>query len=264
MPDPRRLAGNLGDLVKHAVLMEVVTRWGDRHPEGRYVETHAGYLAYGPEDLDLDAADPSRRRALQGVRRALGRGDDLGLWGHVTKVALDLDRWYGSLAGLSVVAPEGLRLDGFDLGDDQVRSFDHHLRVRVRQADGFSGVLGEAPERRDQLVFVDPFWDVDDSLRVRQLLARCPSVVVWAPVDDTRDGASLHALGLDVLEVRWADPPAGGLLGCAMGFQGVPHALWDAWKVYRRFESAFATEDETRLTARNWIAGVEGPAAYFG
>lgn len=62
MADQKSNAGNLGDLIKHMLLVEIVKLYSARTAGWTYFETHAGYYTYPVEQLRNQEGDWSGER----------------------------------------------------------------------------------------------------------------------------------------------------------------------------------------------------------
>lgn len=203
MADQRRHAGNLGDVVKHAIWVDVARAWQARQPGARWVETHAGFHHYTAASLGADAWDAGRAPTLGPLSDALAAGTDLGVLGAVLAGWLPHRRYPGSLVAVAEAAP-GLALRGFDLGADQVASFVGDDRMEVTRGDGFAGVAGA------DVVVCDPFWDDAQTWsQVADLSNRVDALLVWFPGRADLAPAAWQALGLDGVQVCWPQARSG-------------------------------------------------------
>lgn len=188
-------AANFGDVVKHAVLCEVMVR---ERPV-RYLESHGGKLTYDLADLvpgpggvwdflELARADEvlSRSAYAQSLRSSAGTRDRPGTYpGSIALAAAHLP------AESRVVAFELVPASASELADG-LASMGRPATVEV--ADGLSGVCEVA--RSGDLAFLDPFdvHERGDALTSAEafceLAARGLSTVLWYAIYDPSESAA--------------------------------------------------------------------------
>jgi 23S rRNA A2030 N6-methylase RlmJ len=233
MADQTKNAGNIGDVIKHAIVPAATEEFSRVHPGGwLYVETHAGFYHYPKPD----AWKGEQKRSV-GVIEQSGRVAELGPYGRV--LADD-----ASAGDVSLKA-----IYGRDVGAEQVASFRRRSsRIHVSQDDGYQ--VGAGLPGVPRLILVDPFWDDKGELkRVRQLLSEEPSVMVWYPL--SKRSAAFRSWQRDSrlcsieLEFAFHDSTNGWAeqdqKGAGLTFQGIPPAAFDrAVEVARVLQSIFA------------------------
>ena len=193
-------AGNHADVLKHVVLVSILTRLIEKTKPVRYIETHAGAGGY---DLRSAAAQKNREYA-NGIGRLVDIDDAPAA---VTRL-VDLVRLYnrgpalhyypGSPQLASSLLRANDRLYLFELHGAEHAALTRKLgadgRVIALREDGLRGCIGlvPPPERR-ALLFVDPSYEVkDEHERVVAALANAHRrfatgvYAVWYPVIDRR------------------------------------------------------------------------------
>ncbi len=217
-------AANFGDVMKHAILGEVIAHQQPR----RYLESHGGRLEYPLASLEpgpggvwdfLDLADGSdvladsvyaqQLAATAGTRSAPGR-------------------YPGSIALADAGLPDGAEVVAFELVGSSADDLAEGLAARGRPAtvtvaDGLAGVCDLA--RPDDLVLLDPF-DVHErgarysAAEAFSVLAACgvPTLLWYAIYDPDDAGTWISALAGGP-ESGWrcrliGRTAEGGLAGC--------------------------------------------------
>lgn len=242
-------AGNHADVLKHAVLLDVLEYFNRKDKPWFYIDTHAGGGCYA-----LQAGSSGRTpEADEGIGR-LWAGDDLpGLLDNYREAVRTFNPqgsllfYPGSPALAMTRAREHDRLRLFELHpadfDALQRTFaGEDARVQVRRADGFSGLksLLPPPSRRG-LVLIDPPYEVKDDYRrvvdaVKDALRRFAigTYAVWYPMLARSEARALPerlaALGaeswLDVrLAVRAPARDGFGLFGSGLFIINPPWVL---------------------------------------
>lgn len=220
-------AANFGDVVKHAVLCDVISRI---RPQ-RYLESHGGRLAY-----DLAALDPGPGGVWDYLELAGRDGSvDDSVYGRLVSAAAGRPDDPGTYPGSVALAHECLAAEAeivvYELVDASAADLRDGLARRGRAAevivgDGLAGVCAVAAP--GDLVLLDPF-DVlagDGTLTAaaafRTLASRGVATLLWYAIydpADTGDWISASTAGLDVWAIRLiGDTSLGGLAGC--GFLG--------------------------------------------
>ena len=241
-------AGNVADVLKHALLARMLDHLGRKDAPYRFVDTHAGIGLYdlageeagrtgewqdgigrleAPFAADVEAVLEPYRAVLARIRDRFGPSAYPGS----PLVALDRMR-PGDRAILCELHPEDrLTLAG------RVR---RDRRAKVLWLDGWVGLgsLVPPPERRG-LVLIDPPYEVPGELAAagRNLLGavrRWPTgtVALWYPV---KDGAGVDALVANVaaalprpglrIELTAAKPDGTGLAGSGLLVVNPPWTL---------------------------------------
>lgn len=248
MADQTKNAGNIGDVIKHAIVPAVATDFGRGHPGGWvYAESHAGFYDY-PTPRRWKG---EQKRAV-GVIEQSGRMAELGPYGRVLASCLAAGVYPGSIRVVnesSAGLPFLIGIYGRDLGTKQVDSFQgRSRRVHVGSGDGYqiASVLPAAP----RLILADPFWDDPKELtRVQRLLNDEPHVMVWYPLSKRSAAFRVwhrHARLCSVeLAFAFHDAANGWAgqdqKGAGLAFQGIPQAGFDrAVDLARILQSIFA------------------------
>lgn len=242
-------AGNHADVLKHAVLLDVLEYFNRKDKPWFYIDTHAGGGCYA-----LQAGSPGRTpEADEGIGRLWARDDLPGLLDNYREAVRTFNPqgsllfYPGSPALAMTRAREHDRLRLFELHpadfDALQRTFaGEDARVQVRRADGFSGLksLLPPPSRRG-LVLIDPPYEVKDDYRrvvdaVKDALRRFAigTYAVWYPMLARSEARALPerlaALGagswLDVrLAVRAPARDGFGLFGSGLFIINPPWVL---------------------------------------
>ncbi|GAB6067196.1 23S rRNA (adenine(2030)-N(6))-methyltransferase RlmJ [Methylothermus subterraneus] len=189
-------AGNHADVLKHWLVVEILSYLNAKETPWAYIDTHAGG---GVTDLNSEYA-----RKLCEFQTGIGR-----LWreralapaGLATYLKLvedfnpggALSRYPGSGALAQRLARPGDRLHLFELHPadylNLTRIFAHKRRVHCYREDGFTGLLGVLPPpSRRGVILIDPSYEVErDWTRVSQAVraarARFPQGIylIWYP-----------------------------------------------------------------------------------
>jgi 23S rRNA (adenine2030-N6)-methyltransferase len=207
-------AGNFADVMKHALLTQLVHGLQKKEKGFLYLDTHAGRGAY---DLSVAATGDTLARKPEwpnGVGRLTGRGDlPLAVAEYVTLVEkFDASRRAGAEGGLGgdggikfypgspwfvrelARAQDRLALCEKQPGECAVlkEEFLFSARTTVQETDGYGAVRAmlPPPERR-ALVLIDPPFEAQDEFAqvvaaLREGLRRFPSGVlaVWYPLTE--------------------------------------------------------------------------------
>lgn len=219
-------AANFGDVIKHAVLCEVVKA---ENP-GRYIESHGGRLQY-----DLGGLDPGPGGVWDFLTYAAHSGSLAGsaYTELVTSTCGSVDTpgvYLGSIAIADALLRPGAEVIAFEFVESSADSLRSGLSARGRPAtvtvsDGLAGVCEIS--REGDLVLIDPFevHARDGSLSAAEAFAavakRNVAVLLWyaiyeptdssAWVDDVTSDLSWHRRVVGGSSI-------GGLAGC--GFVG--------------------------------------------
>ena len=233
MADQRKNAGNIGDVIKHAILPALALIF-DKSQNGAwlYCETHAGFYEY-PLNL-LHNADGN-----WSGERAWGIGlihqqhyQRLGLYGRELQLCIPQDVYPGSIRLVDAVVSSNATIHGRDKLDDPVASFGgKSRRIAVSKGDGYE-MIGQLP-RQPRLVFCDPFWeDEDESAKAQDIVQHEDAVIVWYPLSDyaAKYRKWQDANRLSFVEVQFSDykPRKGGwsgqgdLKGAGLTIKGLP------------------------------------------
>jgi 23S rRNA A2030 N6-methylase RlmJ len=234
MADQTKNAGNIGDVVKHAIVPAAAEVFGHEHPGGWvYAETHAGFYDY----LTPGGWKGEQKRAV-GVIEQSGRVAELGPYGRVLANCLATGVYPGSIRIVDEAfadLPSLTGIYGRDVGDEQVDSFQgRSSRVHVGRGDGYEIASALPPAPR--LILADPFWDDPAELnRVQRLLGGEPSVMVWYPLSRRSEAFRVWHRNARLCSVELAfafHDAANGWAGqdqkgAGLAFQGIPPAGFD-------------------------------------
>ncbi|MFC6199650.1 23S rRNA (adenine(2030)-N(6))-methyltransferase RlmJ [Ponticaulis profundi] len=257
-------AGNRADLLKHAVLCNVLnTLVKDKQPIF-YVETHAARGLYDlsskeaqkgaeyPEGIgqlwNLKRTPPLLAPHLDEVKK-VNPGDKLQFYPGSPKIAGSILRKTDRMAFFELHPQEIAHLETNFKDDD---------RVQIRKADGYRGALSLAPRGKEQMVvLIDPSYETMDDLEalvdwVPRALRRWPNaiIMIWLPLfkDNREDefGAYLADLAPGGISgARWPDDPdsRSALAGTAMISYRIPQkAVEDSAKIADICETLWAQQ----------------------
>ena len=190
-------AGNHADVLKHYVLFEILSYYGQKGKPYWYIDTHAGAGQYdlkGPQAAQnaeyLEGVGrlweqsqlPPALVAFLGALRAFNSGPDLRIYPGSPLLAGSLVRDEDRML-LYEMHPADLRAL-------QARFKASGRQVRVRGEDGFAGLVGILPPpTRRAVILIDPPYEVKaDYRRVEEVLSaalkRFPqgTYVLWYPL----------------------------------------------------------------------------------
>ena len=236
-------AGNFADLVKHAALLQVLSRlMADRGPV-TVIDTHAGRGVY-----DLAGVEARKSgEAEAGIVRLLAATDAPAELGILTAAVQKLN---GRGAARRYPGSPWLIADALRPGDSylacELRPDEHgalgqmmnaRRGVRTACADGYAAAASQAPAMGKVLVLIDPpFERADDYQRIVETLAavrgRNPAAMalVWLPLKDLEtfdaflrdleDGVEAPVLVAETRMRPLADPLK--MNGCALVLLGAP------------------------------------------
>jgi 23S rRNA (adenine2030-N6)-methyltransferase len=249
-------AGNYADVLKHALLVQLIRSLQRKERGFVFVDTHAGRGSY-----DLSAASQGDSRA----REPEWPGGIGGLWerrdappevGEYLDLCHSFDRSQGNLSAQPRFYPGSPRIarlcarpqDRLELWERHPaecaalrKQFQGERRVSVHAADGYGALRACLPPReRRALVLIDPpfeaqreWSDVSDAIRTGA--ERFPGGVyaVWFPLTGRANAAGLVKLlgsfGIPVLVVEMlAEPEAVRMRGCAVAVVNPPWRFDDA------------------------------------
>lgn len=188
-------AGNFADLVKHAILLDLLQRMQGPEPL-TVIDTHAGRGLY---DLSGDGA--RSREAETGIARLMSAEIMPPELAALAKAVRDRNgseavRWY---PGSPVLVAERMKdrdtYRGFELRPEEAEVLAATLRpwpaASAAEADGYEAVSEAlSPTGRDLVLIDPPFERPDDYLRAveaaRTVRARAADAVVaiWLPIKD--------------------------------------------------------------------------------
>lgn len=258
MADQRRNAGNIGDVVKHAILPHFVLSHGaSQESDWAYCETHAGFYDYSLDLLKDGASWKGERAWSVGILESSGQLDALGAYGKELQKGLKAGVYPGSIrvvASLSDPARPS-RILGWDIGEEQVASFAGCSdSIVVKNADGYGSI--ESLSEKNRLVFCDPFWTAkEETSKVIALVERESAVIVWYPLSQNtesfRKWSELQSHS--IVEVRFHNYVGGkngwagqDMQGSGMMVKGLPESAIDgAIEVGRRLQAIFDGKTHT-------------------
>jgi 23S rRNA (adenine2030-N6)-methyltransferase len=236
-------AGNIADVVKHAILARILTHLAEKSAAYRVIDTHAGAGLY-----DLHAAPAERTGEWRGGIGRLLQVDADGtvaadvralLAPYLAAVAAsnspgELRRYPGSpLIALSLMRPDD-RLVACELERGAAAALTANLRrdprARAVAIDGWLALNAylPPPERRGLVVIDPPFEDKEEFARLGEALVAAlrkwatGTYLVWYPIKERAAPDRLASLlrrsasatgakaGLTILraEFAWSSPPA--------------------------------------------------------
>ena len=196
-------AGNFADVMKHVLLLQLLTRLNAKDKPYRYVDTHGGAGKY---DLSTSAAQKSGE-FLNGIHRLVKLDDSItrnapeGVKQYL-KVVEDMREGSGKGAypGSPWFALEGMRdIDKATIFEMQKDVFQQlYMNIRDRRAglherDAYEGLLGVIPPKEKRgLVMIDPPYEIErkDFPQLVELMVaaykKWPTGVfaVWYPIKD--------------------------------------------------------------------------------
>ncbi|MBL8447764.1 MAG: 23S rRNA (adenine(2030)-N(6))-methyltransferase RlmJ [Zoogloeaceae bacterium] len=190
-------AGNHADVLKHAVLVDVLHHFNQKEKPWSYVDTHAGAGCYALEGAQAGQTEEFRG----GIARLWGRSDLPPMLAQYVAAVAAFNtagalRYY---PGSPALAANCLRRD------DRMRLFELHStdaprlgkyfrddgrRVRVDQGDGFAALTSVLPPpSRRGVVLMDPSYEIKaDYRRVAEALSEglrrfaTGTFILWYPL----------------------------------------------------------------------------------
>jgi 23S rRNA (adenine2030-N6)-methyltransferase len=256
-------AGNHADVLKHAVLVQVLRYMLLKDKPFTLIDTHAGAGGYSLEGRYAQ----KKAEYAQGVARLWARQDlpppladyvalvrqfngGAGPGPHAAHVAFE--QYPGSPAFAQMLLRPQDRLRLFELHPTDHRILAAYLGARpntqVTQGDGFAALKGELPPpSRRGVVLIDPSYELKGDYAkavgaLREALARFAEgvLIVWYPQLATIESAQLpHRLQAAAdalakkgwlharLTVQQPDERGFGLLGSGLFIANPPHVLHD-------------------------------------
>lgn len=233
MPDQRKNAGNIGDVVKHAILPELVSLFDKQQKvEWVYCETHAGFYEYPLELLRTQKGNWSGERAWGIGLIQPQHFQKLGLYGKQLGVNIPRGVYPGSISLVDSLASTKAVIRGRDIKEEQVASYQgKSQRVDVVKGDGYQMLAEMSSSPR--LVFCDPFWKgSQEATKVQALLESEEAVVVWYPLSTktVRHQKWQQRTAYSFIEIEFIDyrPRKGGwsgqgdMKGAGLTMKGLP------------------------------------------
>lgn len=226
-------AGNHADVLKHAVLVEVLDYYNRKDKPYLYVDTHAGAGCYGLEG----GFAAKKGEFLEGVGRFWGqlpRAEMLRAYLDVVRnfnASGDLTLYPGSPAVALECMRAGDKMRLFELHSSDApllnALFAHEAaRVQIRREDGFKGLISVLPPpTRRAVVLIDPPYEIKTDYQVVvSTLANAikrfatGTYIVWYPLlqrpEARRLPEQLGRLGTDSwlrVELSVRRPPRDGI-----------------------------------------------------
>lgn len=214
-------AGNHADVLKHAILLDVLEYFNRKEKAWYYVDTHAGAGCYA---LEGAAPDRAALEADEGIGRLWTRTDLPELLGAYRDAVRQFNPrghlvfYPGSpaLAMLRARAQDRLRLFELHPADHDAlqRTFvGESERVQIRRADGFAALRGLLPPpSRRALVLIDPPYEVKEDYRhvldtLKDALRRFPTgtYALWYPMLARAQARALPTRLAELGATSWLD-----------------------------------------------------------
>jgi len=236
-------AGNFADVMKHVLLLQLLTRLNAKDKPYRYIDTHAGAGKY---DLSLSPAQKSGE-FLTGNHRLVQLGDmekrqaPEGVQQYLKLVEnIRAEQGKGTYPGSPWFALQAMReIDKatvFEMQRDvfqQLRQNIRDKRMGLHERDAYEGLLGVIPPKEKRgLVMIDPPYELErkDFPQLVELLhnayKKWPTGVfaVWYPIKDRamieRFEKKMMKTGIRrqlICEICiWPDDTPVGLNGCGL------------------------------------------------
>ncbi|MBS0543950.1 MAG: 23S rRNA (adenine(2030)-N(6))-methyltransferase RlmJ [Proteobacteria bacterium] len=213
-------AGNHADVLKHAVLLELLDYFNRKDKPWFYIDTHAGGGCYA---LDSDQAGKTAEFA-DGIGRLWGRDDLPEMLARYVAAVRQFNPhgrllfYPGSPALAMTCARAQDRLRLFELHpadyESLQRTFNGEVeRVQVRKADGFGALKGLVPPpSRRAVVLIDPPYEVKEDYRrvvevLKDAMKRFPTgtYALWYPMLARPEARQLHDRLADLGAESWLD-----------------------------------------------------------
>ena len=236
-------AGNFADVMKHVLLLQILTRLNQKDKPYRYIDTHGGAGKY---DLSTSEAQKSGE-FLNGIHRLVKLDDSIkrnapeGVQQYLKIVEkMREGSGKGAYPGSPWFALEGMReIDKatiFEMQRDVFQQLYYNVRDKragLHERDAYEGLFGVIPPKEKRgLVMIDPPYEVErkDFPQLVDLIAtaykKWPTVVfaIWYPIKDRamidRFEKKMIKTGIRrqlICEVCvWPDDTPVGLNGCGL------------------------------------------------
>ncbi len=236
-------AGNFADVMKHVLLLQILTRLNQKDKPYRYIDTHGGAGKY---DLSTSAAQKSGE-FLNGIHRLVKLDDSIKRNApEGVKQYLDIvekmreGSGKGAYPGSPWFALEGMRETDkatiFEMQRDVFQQLYMNIRDKragLHERDAYEGLLGVIPPKEKRgLVMIDPPYELErkDFPQLVELIVaaykKWPTGVfaIWYPIKDRamieRFEKKMFKTGIRrqlVCEVCvWPDDTPVGLNGCSL------------------------------------------------
>ena len=213
-------AGSHADVLKHCVVLELLSYFNRKDKPWHYIDTHAGGGCYA---LESERAGKTAEHE-EGIARIWGRTDlPAPLAAYREAVAQfnphgRLVFYPGSPALAMTMARPQDRLRLFELHPADFESLERTFageteRVQCRKADGFAGLKSLLPPvSRRALVLIDPSYEIKDDYRkvvdcVKDAMRRFPTgtYAVWYPLLARSEARNLPKRLADLGAQSWLD-----------------------------------------------------------
>lgn len=236
-------AGNFADVMKHVLLLQILSRLNNKDKPYRYIDTHGGAGKY---DLSTSEAQKSGE-FLNGIHRLIKLDDSIkrnapeGIQQYL-KIVKKMRESFGKGAypGSPWFALEGMReIDKatiFEMQRDVFQQLDQNIfdkRAGLHERDAYEGLLAVIPPKEKRgLVMIDPPYELErkDFPQLVELIAaaykKWPTGVfaVWYPIKDRamieRFEKKMFKTGIRrqlICEICvWPDDTPVGLNGCGL------------------------------------------------
>ncbi|MEK5768293.1 23S rRNA (adenine(2030)-N(6))-methyltransferase RlmJ [Acinetobacter schindleri] len=236
-------AGNFADVMKHVLLLQILSRLNNKDKPYRYIDTHGGAGKY---DLSTSEAQKSGE-FLNGIHRLIKLDDSIkrnapeGIQQYL-KIVEKMRESFGKGAypGSPWFALEGMReIDKatiFEMQRDVFQQLDQNIfdkRAGLHERDAYEGLLAVIPPKEKRgLVMIDPPYELErkDFPQLVALIAaaykKWPTGVfaVWYPIKDRamieRFEKKMFKTGIRrqlICEICvWPDDTPVGLNGCGL------------------------------------------------
>ncbi|MCK8640784.1 23S rRNA (adenine(2030)-N(6))-methyltransferase RlmJ [Acinetobacter schindleri] len=236
-------AGNFADVMKHVLLLQILSRLNNKDKPYRYIDTHGGAGKY---DLSTSEAQKSGE-FLNGIHRLIKLDDSIkrnapeGIQQYlkiVEKIRENFGK--GAYPGSPWFALEGMReIDKatiFEMQRDVFQQLDQNIfdkRAGLHERDAYEGLLAVIPPKEKRgLVMIDPPYELErkDFPQLVELIAaaykKWPTGVfaIWYPIKDRamieRFEKKMFKTGIRrqlICEICvWPDDTPVGLNGCGL------------------------------------------------
>ncbi|QIC63258.1 23S rRNA (adenine(2030)-N(6))-methyltransferase RlmJ [Acinetobacter schindleri] len=236
-------AGNFADVMKHVLLLQILSRLNNKDKPYRYIDTHGGAGKY---DLSTSEAQKSGE-FLNGIHRLIKLDDSIkrnapeGIQQYLKIVEKMRENFgKGAYPGSPWFALEGMReIDKatiFEMQRDVFQQLDQNIfdkRAGLHERDAYEGLLAVIPPKEKRgLVMIDPPYELErkDFPQLVELIAaaykKWPTGVfaIWYPIKDRamieRFEKKMFKTGIRrqlICEICvWPDDTPVGLNGCGL------------------------------------------------
>ena len=196
-------AGNFADVMKHVLLLQLLTRLNQKDKPYRYIDTHGGAGKY---DLSTSEAQKSGE-FLNGIHRLIKLDDSIkrnapeGVKQYLSVVEKMRENFgKGAYPGSPWFALEGMReMDKatiFEMQRDVFQQLRHNIfdkRAGLHERDAYEGLLAVIPPKEKRgLVMIDPPYELErkDFPQLVELIAAAHKkwstgcFAIWYPIKD--------------------------------------------------------------------------------